>query len=378
MLTGNLRIRVLQLHRWAGLTIGLVILMVAVTGAINLFRPTLEPLVDRDLLSVPACADSVSIATMTANARAAHQGAELDYVRLARAREGAQRIPVARIRFTDQVFVFLNPCTGEALGERHRYGGFLASVEQLHIVRYGEDRSYFTPICAIAFAFVLVIGGIALWWPGRGRRMRDALRSPTRFPAGFARRLQLHKVTGVFSGLVLLALVLTALPLSFDWYRDALYSITGSQKAGKMPPSILPAGDAKRLPIDVIWTQAQQIVPNWNEVLLHYPVKRKAPYDMYIIERDAPHPNARTMLYLDAYSGAVLRHTPYAQSSLGHKLYFWTVSFHTGQWGGWPVKLILLAGAFSVPVLAYTGIATWLRRRRNAVQRAPAVATPAS
>jgi uncharacterized iron-regulated membrane protein len=314
---------------------------------------------------------------MTANARAAHQGGELDYVRLARAEDGAARIPVARIRFTDQVFVFLNPCTGEAMGERHRYGGFLGRVEQLHIVRYSDDRSFLTPICAIIFALLLVMGGVALWWPGRGRRMRDALRSPMRVPAGFARRLQLHKVAGVFSGVVLLALVLTALPLSFDWYRDALYAITGSQKAGKMPASTVPAGDAKRLPIDTIWAQVQQLEPNWNEVLLHYPAKRKAPYDMYIIDRDAPHPNARTMLYLDAYNGNVLRHTPYAKSSLGHKLYFWTISFHTGQVGGWTVKLILLAGVLSVPVLAYTGIASWLRRRSSAVRRS-AAATPAS
>jgi uncharacterized iron-regulated membrane protein len=353
------------LHRWTGLTVGLLIVLMAVTGSINLLRPKLDPVVDRDLLSVPACSGQMPIESLAANAIAAHPGAALDYVRMNRAPEGADRIPATRIRFDDQVFVYLNPCTGDVLGQRHRYAGFLATVEQIHILRFGSDRTHITPIAAMIFAVVLVIGGIALWWPTRGRQFRDALRSPVGFPVGRARRLQLHKVTGVFSGIVLFTLVLTALPLSFEWYRHGLYTITGSPLPAKFPSSTLPvAGEAKRLPIDTIWAKAQQVAPNWNEVLIHFPAKPKAPYDMYLIERDAPHPNARTMLFFDAYNGKVLRHTPYPQSSAGHKLYFWTISFHTGQWGGWPVQLVQLAGALSIPVLAFTGITSWLRRRK--------------
>lgn len=356
------RTHLTTLHRWTGLTVGVVILMMALTGAVNLFRPTLEPAVDHEFMSVPACTGRAPLETLTANARAAHSGGELDYVRLLRAEDGASRIPTARIRFNDQVFVYLDPCTGAALGVRHRYGGLLASVEQLHILRYGADRSDITPISATIFAVVLVMGGVALWWPTRGRRLRDALRSPMSVPAGRARNLQWHKVLGVFSGLVLLSLVLTALPLSFDWYRDGLYLVTGSAKPAKPPQSKVPASGAPPLTIGAIWEKAQQVVPNWSEVLIHYHARPKAPYDMYIIEQGAPHVNARTMLYLDAYSGAVLRHTLYAQSSAGHKLYFWTISYHTGQWGGWPVKLVFLAAVLCVPVLAYTGITNWLRR----------------
>ena len=50
---------VLKVHRWTGLTVGLVILMMALTGSVNLFRPQLEPVVNRDLLTVPACSERV-------------------------------------------------------------------------------------------------------------------------------------------------------------------------------------------------------------------------------------------------------------------------------------------------------------------------------
>ena len=377
-MNATLRNCLLHLHRWTGLSLGLVLIVIAVTGAIVLFRPQLEPVVNRDLLTVPACTERSSIETLTANARAAHKESQLDYIRMNRPEDGAARIPATRIRFTDQVFVFLNPCTGEVLGERPRYGGVLATMEQTHIFRFGPERSLITPISAIIFAIVLITGGVALWWPSRGRRFRDALRSPTRIPAGPARKLQLHKVAGVFAGLVLVSLVLTGLPLSFDWYRDGLYAMTGSPRPSKFPPSKLPAtGEARRVPLDTIWEKAQNLVPNWNEVLIHYPEKPKAPYDMYLIERDAPHPNARTMLFFDAYSGEVLRHTPYPQSSAGHKLYFWSISFHTGQFGDWPVQLVLLAGVLCVPLLAFTGTMSWLQRRNAAAARRRAVAEQA-
>ena len=69
------------------------------------------------------------------------------------------------------------------------------------------------------------------------------------------------------------------------------------------------------------------------------------------------------MLFLDAWSNQVLRFTPYAQSSLGLKVYFWTLSMHTGQIGGLFGPLVLITGALAMLTLAYTGISSFLRRR---------------
>ena len=52
---------------------------------------------------------------------------------------------------------------------------------------------------------------------------------------------------------------------------------------------------------------------------------------IFTIGPGASHPNARTMLFLDAYTNEVLRFTPYARSSFGRKLYFWMLSWHTGK-----------------------------------------------
>jgi ferredoxin-NADP reductase len=354
----------LLVHRWTGLTAGLVIVMMAVTGASIVFRPQLEPVVNADLLTVPQCTERVTLDALTANAQAARPTATLDYIRLQAGEPGTARIPAAAVRFIDQTFVYLNPCNGNVLGQRHRYGGVMGTIEQVHRLRIIPNGSLITGTSVLLFALVLVCGGLYLWLPFTLRQVKRTL-SLRAIPSGPARLIGLHQRFGVFASLIVLLSALTGLPQAFEWYKAAVYALAGSSmREGVVPSSHLIEGQA-RLPLEALWERAQELVPQPREMLLHYPAKPRAPADMYLVAQDAPHYNARTMLYLDAYTGKVLKFTPYADSSAGHKLYFWTLSLHTGHVGGLPGQLLLLAGALSVPVLAYTGISSYLRRRRR-------------
>jgi vanillate O-demethylase ferredoxin subunit len=81
-----------------------------------------------------------------------------------------------------------------------------------------------------------------------------------------------------------------------------------------------------------------------------------------LLERGSPHAEARTLLYLDANSGAVLSFRPYASSSFGNKVMAWGLAIHKGEAGG-VTQALLLMGAMGVPVLVYTGMSSYLRRR---------------
>ena len=356
----------LQIHRWCGLTVGWVILLMAVTGASIVFRPELEPMLNRDLLTVPTCTARVPLDTLAANAAASRPAATLDYVRIVAGRAGEPRMPSAMVRFTDQAFVYANPCTGQVLGERSRYGGLLGTLEQIHRFRFMNNGSLITGSSAIAFGLLLVGGGIALWWPRTRRGWRHAftLRSG---PRGAVSTFRLHRLVGPCAGTILLSMVLTGLPWAYDWYAHGIYTVAGSPQPAREPESAVPPPGATHLPLETFWRTALSLSPEPQDALLHIPEKRRDAVEIYLIDRDAPHPNARTMLFMDAYTGKVLRFVPYAKSSLGHKAYFWALSWHTGEVGGVFGKLLLLFAAMSVPVLAYTGLRNFLRRKQRPV-----------
>jgi vanillate O-demethylase ferredoxin subunit len=372
------RTLVFQVHRWTGLTFGLVLLFVAITGMVIAYRPHLEPVVNRSLLTVPACSERVSMDAIASSARAAHPAGELDYIRLLPAEEGAARIPAVQVRITQpeefQHDVFVNPCNGAVLGWRDRYAGWLATVEELHRFRFMDGGSLITGLNALLFAIVLLGGGLYMWWPRRMRALRAAATFDPRL-SGRHRTLNRHKVIGVYAGLFVLSSALTGLPLAFDWYRDGIYWLAGSKP--ERPPRVAHPQSAKPPSMEAYWQRVQALVPNPGETLIHFPSegRPKDAIDIFTVARDAPHAFARTMIYLDPYSDKVLKFIPYDQASAGHKLYFWMLSWHMGLVGGQAGSLffpaVLLFGALGVPFLAYTGVSSYVRRRfRNAPESA--------
>ena len=342
---------VLAVHRWTGLTVGLVLAFMAATGIFLSYRSRMEPLVYRDLLTAPACANRIPLDTLAANAHAAHPKGTLDYARIKAAQDG--RVPATQVRVSGRGFqddVFLDPCTGKVLGQRGRYGGFFGAMESLHKFHFVKNGWIITGSSALIFVLVLAIAGIWLWWPRRLSALKSAIKP--RLPG---RTIDRHKLLGVYASAVLCLMALTGLPQAFDWVANAIY------KKPPAPESIVSGTPRKSL--ETYWQHVQSLVPNPAETLIHFPSKPREPAEIFIIGPDAPHANARTMLFLDACSDEVLSFTPYAQNSLGMKLYFWTLSMHTGQIGGIYGPLVLITGALSMLVLAWTGIGSFLRRR---------------
>ncbi len=344
------RHHVLQFHRWAGLILGVVLVLIAVTGAGMVFRPQLDPVINRDQFTIAACHASLSLDTLISNARAANpSGGALTYIRLYPDTNAA-----TRIRFSDDQWVNMNPCSGALLGQDDRYGGLFGTLALLHSFHFAKNGHVIAGTVTLAFAIMLILGGFVVWWSGKPRSGRNL--SGRTFPQ------HLHKTTALYASLILLTSALTGLPQAFKWYRHSIYLLTGSPLPAPMSPSVAPAG-VRRLSAEAVWQHARSLMPQARQAQIHFAEKPDDSVDIRLIGSDAPHAQAFSYLELDSYTGKVLRFTPYAKNSLGEKIYLWTLSIHYGWVGGLFGQLLLLAGALSVPVLAYTGIGSFLRRK---------------
>ena len=350
---------IFQLHLWAALTVGLVLLVVAVTGSFLVFRPELDPVFNRDLFAVPPAGAPRPLDDLVAAARQAHPDAKVDYVRLARD-PGAS----VQVAFLDKRVVFLNPATAAVLGQRGRYEGFFGRSEQWHrFLLLGKVGAYLARAGAMLTIFILLTG-FYLWLPPVLRVLRMGLVLDFKLK-GRAWHFNLHKVVGFYAGGVVLVSALTGLPQSFDWMAHGVYQGWGAAPAGPPLHSTPPAADARVVPIQAWLEQAQRLVPDADVRMIYFPRKPEAPVEIFSADRAAFHENARSYLFLEAYSGAVLRAVPYVASTPGVKFYLVAMSLHFGQYGGWVGRIILLAGTLAVPILAVTGVAMFIRRRRR-------------
>ena len=363
----------LQVHLWAGLIIGLVLVVTAISGAMLVFRPQLDAKIDAHLKVVQPGVTRLAPDELVARARVAHPGAELESVRF----YGEPTAPFL-VYYTDKQYVHLNPYTGEVLGIRKRYGDFFGWFEGMHKFLQidpgiGENITGYT---AMIFGSV-ILTGLVLWWPATRRALKAGLTLNWKLK-GRPWHLNLHKAVGAYAAVVVLVSVCTGVPIALDWVKNALYPLTASTKAAL--PAVDPDAGKKFAGFTAVAQRLDVTFPSARETYI--PLPKKGVVASYVIAADAPHPYARSYAYLNPADTAPLRVTPYAQASRGFRLYYWMMSLHTGMMGGWAGQVIFLLGALAIPVLFYTGTASYLKRKfgrpATVAARAPAVGAPAA
>lgn len=388
-----------QVHRWLGLTAGLLLVVMAVTGAGMAFRSQLEPLANRQLLRASSCAAPQSAplppSLLAASARSSLGGiaaGALSAIRL----YADPSVP-ARVRFGDARWVYIDPCSGRVLGVQHMYGGAFGTLAWVHIAGYAPGGNVVAGLTALA-VIVLGIAGIVLWWPQARRgnaspRARRAQAAVALAPA--ARRRHLHRSVAPWTGPVLLLLALTGLPQAFPFIASLLDPATTSRATPltsttqEFTPTIAPALATRVAPgatlmaaqrtapeatlraapetvqvmaLDLAW-QAARAAP-WRQMQWRMPRAAGEAVVLELTAAGAPHAYAAGIVHYDAATGRQIRRADYAQSGIGRKIYLWGLALHYGAVDQVAWQLVLFLAAISVPVLAWTGIAAWSAGRR--------------
>lgn len=344
----------LQLHLWAGLTLGLVLAGVAFSGAMLAWRPQLDPRLNAHLMKVVPGAARLAPDDLVARARAAHPAGELESVRY----YGRTTAPFL-VYFTTRDFVHLNPYTGEVLGFRQRYGDFFGWFEGFHKFLQLEPSvgEPLTGSLALIFGGI-IFTGLVLGWPGSRRALRASLTLNPKL-SGRPWHLNVHKTVGAYASLMLGVSVLSGAVIAFDWAKEVLYPLTVSRKEAPVRPA--PEAGEGFAGFTPVSQRLAALMPAAEETYITVP--KKGVVTAYVIAADAPHPNARSYVWFNPADAAVRRFSPYAEASRGYRLYYWILSLHTGMMGGWLGQLLLFLGAISVPLLAGTGVASFLQRK---------------
>jgi vanillate O-demethylase ferredoxin subunit len=349
-----LRAWLLPLHRWTGLTAGLAFLLVALTGAAMALRPQLEAMVAPALLGAQACARPLPLDTLVERARpAAPQAGPLSAMRLSND-PGA----TWRVRFGRGPWVYVDPCTGRVAGRQAPYDGLFGNIAWLHIFGFLPAQELAAGAVALLFLLSMLGAGLVLWRPTL-RALAASLR-PAPGLRGQARSLGLHRSAALYAVPVLLASALTALPQAFHW-------------GDSPPPAAMAASSppARRATLQQMWEQAQRMVPDPRRAQVLFPADPGAPVSFDMLAPSAPHANALAYVRIDPATAGVQGFVPYAANPWPHRAWLFATALHYGWIGGLAGQLLLLMGALAVPLLAWTGTASYLRGRRRAPARLP-------
>ncbi len=371
-----------QVLFWVHLSIGVVagaaILIMSATGVLLAFERQALQLVDRDLRTVNAPADTPPIrlgemlATLSASAGSVPSGVIV--------RPSAS----ASVEFTfgRDRSVYLDPYTGAVLGEGSKPAReFFAAVEQWHRT-LGEPLRSRGPRRAVAAGanllfVVLVATGLFLWLLRRWSW--TAIRSILLFRPGLegrARNFNWHNVVGVWCALPLLLITVTGVVISYPWANAWLFRLAGStalvrQEAARPPRREVPdraQGTPQPLAVDLdrAVVVAGARLPSWRSMNLRVPASGETAVVVSLDAGTGGEVEKRTELLVDTRSGQVLRVTRFADKNLAQRLRALVRFVHTGEEGGLAGQLAAAVASAGGGLLVWTGLSLALYRLRTA------------
>lgn len=221
-----------KIHLWLSIPFGIVITLICFSGAMLVFEPEItrsirsevyyaasssgnplpmDELMEKVQATLP---DSVSITGVTVFAD----------------KDRTYQVNLSKPR---RASLFIDQYSGEITGRYERIG-FFGTMFKLH--RWlldssnprGEGVKIGKLIVGISTAIFVIalISGVVIWLPRARNGLRHSLAITTKNGwRGFWKSL--HVAGGMYALILVLAMALTGLTWSFDWYRSAFYAVCG-------------------------------------------------------------------------------------------------------------------------------------------------------
>lgn len=375
--------RVWRWHFFAGLLCLPVLLSLAITGSLYLFKGEINDWLYHDERFVtPSAQPAISLESITNQVVQEYPGE----VKLIQTPADHQRSLAVLIRqpHGETVQVLVNPYTGQTLGAHAESQQWELVVKQLHsLILVGTWANWLVEIVA-GWTIVLVITGLYLWWPrSKSANIIQVRESP-------ARRVwwrDVHALTGLFGGGVILFLALTGMPWSAYWGQQ-FGKISTAYGLGfptylwaKIPQSGVPLETQG----DVPWTLEKTPLPiseQLQSVLspigldkarqlsdlagfkpgysIRLPIGPMGVYTALQFPADA---TQERVIHIDQYSGKILIDTGYPEYGVVAKVTEWGTSVHQGKQYGLASQLIMFAGCIALIVLVISSVTMWWKRR---------------
>lgn len=403
-------------HFYAGLLVVPIMLMLAITGTIYLFKPQLDQLMYRELLIVEHTGGAAVPATaQLAAVQAAYPAATISSVRPSDAHNHSTEVSLTTSDGRN-LSVFVNPYTATVLGERDADWNLQAVALKLHgelLIGPAGDRIIELAAC---WAIILLVTGMVLWWPRKGAGIWGTLLPRLRGTRRVFWR-DLHAVPGFYGVVLILFLLLSGLPWTGFWGNtfsglassypaqvwDAVPASTVQTGALNengpkivpwateplpMPQSTVPGheqhqgGAAPAVPVTPMVGIPAGTPVNLDSVMalaqargidLGYTVSLpQTPEGVYTVSLFPDDPARQATMHIDQYSGAVLADVRWKDYGLAPKAVELGIALHEGQYFGLANQLLALVAALMVVLLSITGVIMWWKRRPTGRLGAPA------
>jgi uncharacterized iron-regulated membrane protein len=350
------------LHRYLGLVVGLILIIVGVTGSLLVFSHELQDRLIVEKFGAIAPQETLVSIDQVFNA----------------AQTFIQQVPgysingilfpqhpgqpyQARLWKDDQLIqLFIHPHNGNVLGTLSEQDSWITWILRLHYQLLAGDTGLIVVGVAGFLMTILGITGTALW-PGWRRLVMGFKIKWNAHPK--RRNFDIHKVAGIIAAVFLILTGFTGFCWNFYAQSTAVIkAITFTPAEPAWQSKALP--NQKPLPLSDLLARSNQALPGAATIFMALPSQPDGVVRVGKRQTHETNPYGQSNVILDAYSGQVLRVNDSRRAALGDRILNSFGPLHFGTFGGlWTRWLYVLVGLSPIALL-WTGVRMWQYRKK--------------
>ena len=378
-----------QIHWFLGITAGLILSIMGVTGAIYSYEPQILKWMNSDSYTVQVQErDKLSPAQLYQHFQTQNPEMKINSITVAQDPSASSTVNIVKEGARRGYNMMVNPYTAEVLPEI-KGREFFQFVQQLHRnLTVGPVGKQITGACTLMLIF-FVLSGLYLRWPKRHSIKQWLAVKPQLKGRNFI--WDLHAVVGTWVVIFYLILACTGLTWSYGWWRDGMYKVLGVERpqpemqanggrgeggergprgergqrgegreeAGMSPESISRA-------LDQSWAGfSTQFAGKYSTVTFNLPKKPDGEMQLSFVDPVAQHERARNNATYNYRSAEFTEVQLYEDKKLNEKIMSSMLPVHRGSFFGPVYQFFAMVASLLMPLFFVTGWMLYLKRRKQ-------------
>ncbi|MGR3812109.1 PepSY-associated TM helix domain-containing protein [Jiulongibacter sp. NS-SX5] len=363
-----------QIHLWLGLTTGLVVFIISITGCLYAFESEIQDAIEKFRFSEVEDRPVLPPSVFVEKAKEVLPGKHLHAINYP---ETGRSVEAIFYSFDPEYYdvIYLNPYTAELLHVKDMEANFFHWVLDGHYYLWLPPQIG-QPITAYStlIFLVMLVSGIILWWPKNKSAAKQRFKFKWKSTTKWKRKnYDLHNIPGFYASWLLLVLAVTGIVFGIQWFREAYYGAIGGEKSVMYAE---PLSAIKGKPQDYKTTNAMDEI--WHRVLEEEP--EAISIEVHVPESDSSSlaVNTNTLSdkywtlnyrYFDQYTLEELEvdhvYGKLEDATAADKLMRMNYDIHIGAIWGFPGKILAFLLSLTAASLPITGFLIWWGRKKK-------------
>ncbi|TCH62409.1 sulfite reductase flavoprotein subunit alpha [Acinetobacter sp. ANC 4862] len=403
-----------QIHWFLGISAGLILSIMGVTGAIYSYEQPIQKWLNPDSYTVQAeNRDKLTPAELYQHFNKAAPEMKINSITVAKDPTASSSLNIIKEGARKGYNMMINPYTAEVLPEI-KGREFFKFIEQLHRnLTIGPVGKQITGACTLMLIF-FVLSGLYLRWPKKHSFKQWFMLKPQLKGRNFL--WDLHAVVGTWVVIFFLIIACTGLTWSYGWWRSGLYNVMGveqqKESKGEAPQRVAGEGHGERggnapsgegrggaeqvqssnkdregskqgsrgeggdkpglsaeqinLALSQTWTGFNaQVGRDYSSLTINLPKKANGEVELSFVDAVPQHERARNKATFDYKTSSIKDMEIYEDKKLNEKIMSSMLPVHRGSFFGPVYQFLAMLAALSMPLFFVTGWMLYLKRRKQ-------------